>query len=162
MMTITPGGVLLRAAVTGLCLTVTVGAFRPGANGVDRGSTASIAESDGWQIPDAAATERNPVPSDSAVLARGQAIYRSKCQGCHGVNGTGDGPYRDANHPPANLSDAHRASRNPDGVMFYKIWNGRSNPRMPAMKTDLSRADVWAVIHFVKTLRRGDAAIRPL
>jgi hypothetical protein len=22
--------------------------------------------------------------------------------------------------------------RNPDGVMFYKIWNGRAKPRMPA------------------------------
>ena len=40
--------------------------------------------------------------------------------------------------------------------MFYKIWNGRAKPRMPAMKADLGRVDVWLVIHYVKTLRRRE------
>jgi hypothetical protein len=39
-------------------------------------------------------------------------------------------------------------------VMFYKIWNGRTKPKMPAMKADISPADVWAVIQYVKTLRK--------
>jgi CubicO group peptidase (beta-lactamase class C family) len=30
--------------------------------------------------------------------------------------------------------------------MFYKIWNGRSKPKMPPFKTDISREDVWTVI----------------
>ena len=38
--------------------------------------------------------------------------------------------------------------------MFYKIWNGRRDPKMPAFKTDISREDVWTVIQYVKTLRR--------
>jgi len=50
--------------------------------------------------------------------------------------------------------DRRAAARNPDGVMFYKIWNGRANPKMPAMKTDITRADVWTLIHYVKTLRK--------
>jgi hypothetical protein len=71
------------------------------------------------------------------------------------VTGKGDGPDADPNHAPSDLTDARRALRNPDGVMFYKIWNGRAKPKMPAMKTDIARIDVWTVIHFVKTLRRS-------
>ena len=44
--------------------------------------------------------------------------------------------------------------RNPDGMMFYKIWNGRAKPKMPAVKTDISQADVWTVIHYVRSLRK--------
>jgi len=31
---------------------------------------------------------------------------------------------------------------NPDGVLFYKIWNGRTQPTMPAYKDRLSKDDV--------------------
>ena len=53
-----------------------------------------------------------------------------------------------------SLRFARLASRNPDGVMFYEIWNGRARPKMPAMKTDITQADVWAVVRYVKTLRK--------
>ena len=110
--------------------------------------------SQGWHIPEGAAMERNPEPLNDAVLVRGQSLYKSKCQRCHGADGTGHGPEADPNHLPGDLTDGRRASRNPDGVMFYKIWNGREKPKMPAMKMDISRADAWAVIHYVKTLRK--------
>ena len=139
----------LRAALTLVCLTFSVGAVRT--------ITQAPAGSDSWQIPDGAVTERNPVPISPAVLARGQGLYRSKCQGCHGLRGRGDGPDADPHHAPGDLTDATRASLNPDGVMFYKLWNGRAKPKMPAMKTDIARIDVWTVIHYVKTLRRSDA-----
>jgi hypothetical protein len=44
-------------------------------------------------------------------------------------------------------------------VLFYKIWNGRAKPKMPAMNADIMRADVWRVIHDVKTLRK---VVRPV
>ena len=110
--------------------------------------------SDGWQIPEGAAMELNPEPLNAAVLAKGQRLFKSKCQRCHGADGAGHGPEVDPNHAAGDLTDGHRAPRNPDGVMFYKVWNGRAKPTMPAMKTDIPRADVWALIHYVKTLRR--------
>jgi len=110
--------------------------------------------SEGWHIPDSAATELNPEPLNAAVLAKGQSLYKSKCQRCHGADGAGHGPEADPDHPAGNLTDGRLASRNPDGVMFYKIWNGRAKPKMPAMKTDITRTDVWTVIHYVKTLRK--------
>jgi mono/diheme cytochrome c family protein len=114
----------------------------------------SPAGSDGWHIPEGAAAETNPEALNPAAIARGQNLYKSKCQRCHGVDGSGRGPDADPEHPPGDLSDGRRASRNPDGVMFYKMWNGRAKPRMPAMNADMSRADAWKVIGYVKTLRK--------
>ena len=112
------------------------------------------AGSDGWQIPEGAATEQSPVPVTTATITRGKSLYQSKCQRCHGSDGAGRGPDADPAHAPADLTDPGRASRNPDGVMFYKIWNGRARPKMPAMKSDVSVADTWMLVHYVKTLRK--------
>jgi mono/diheme cytochrome c family protein len=108
----------------------------------------------GWQIPEGAAGEQNPEPLNPATLSKGEHLFRSKCQRCHGADGSGTGPESDPGHPAGDLTDARRALRNPDGVLFYKIWNGRTKPKMPAMKTDISQPDVWAIVHYVKTLRK--------
>jgi mono/diheme cytochrome c family protein len=110
--------------------------------------------SDGWHIPEGAATEHSPVPVDAATIAKGKSLFQAKCQRCHGPDGAGRGPDADPAHAPADLTDASRASRNPDGVLFYKIWNGRAKPRMPAMKAEVSPAEVWMIVHYVKTLRK--------
>ena len=111
-------------------------------------------QSDGWQIPRDAASEVSPLPETAARIARGREIYEDKCRRCHGTTGAGNGPDADPDDPPGDLTDGSRAARNPDGVMFYKIWNGRDDPKMPAFKTDISPEEVWTVIQFVKTLRR--------
>jgi mono/diheme cytochrome c family protein len=61
----------------------------------------------------------------------------------------------DLAHRPADLTSAFRAQFNPDGVVFYRIWNGRTQPTMPAFRAKLSRSDVWAVVEYVKTLRKA-------
>lgn len=109
--------------------------------------------SDGWQIPPEAAELVNPVALTEAVMRRGAEVYRSKCQRCHGREGRGNGPDAEPDEPPRDLTDSRRASRNPEGVMFYKVWNGRSSPKMPAFKTDITREEAWTVIHYVTSLR---------
>ena len=116
--------------------------------------TAQREQSDGWQIPPNAQAETNPVAATPAVLAKGKDLYGGKCRRCHGPAGKGDGADADPDHRPADLTDSARAARNPDGVMFYKIWNGRRRPKMPAFSSDLSREEVWTVIQYVKTLRK--------
>jgi mono/diheme cytochrome c family protein len=136
----------LLATVGWICLTLVAATIRA--------TPQAPAGAEGWHIPEGAAAEVNPVPLSADVLARGMSLYRAKCQRCHGANGTGRGPDADPGHPPADLTDGRRASLNPDGVMFYKIWNGRAKPKMPAMKSDIVAADVWTVIQYVKTLRK--------
>jgi mono/diheme cytochrome c family protein len=108
----------------------------------------------GWTIPAGAAQEPNPITVSPEVLAKGKDLFHSKCEKCHGKSGKGDGPDADADTPPDDLTDGTRAARNPDGVMFYKVWNGRKSPKMPAFKTELSKDEVWTVIHFAKTFRK--------
>ena len=108
-----------------------------------------------WTIPANAAMEINPIPSTPEVIAQGKKIFENRCQRCHGRDGRGHGPEAEADHPAGNLTDRLRAAFNPDGVMFYKIWNGRQSPKMPAFrKEDLSKEDVWTVIQYAKTFRK--------
>ena len=108
-----------------------------------------------WTIPATASQERNPIAASPDVLGKGRKIYESRCQRCHGRDGKGHGPEADPEHPAGNFTDRLRAAFNPDGVMFYRIWNGRDAPKMPAFRKDgMSKDEVWTVIHFVKTFRK--------
>lgn len=108
----------------------------------------------GWTIPAGASQETSPIASSADTLAKGKTLFEKKCQRCHGKEGKGDGPDADSDMPPEDLTDASRASRNPEGVMFYKVWNGRKSPKMPAFKTELSKEEVWTVVGYARTLRK--------
>jgi cytochrome c len=122
-------------------------------------STQEVANDDrnkGWTIPADGSHEANPIAATPEILGKGEKIYRSKCQRCHGKEGKGDGPDADHEKPAGNFTDRMRVAFNPDGVMFYKVWNGRPiAPKMPAFKSEgLSKDEVWTVIRFVNTLRK--------
>jgi mono/diheme cytochrome c family protein len=109
----------------------------------------------GWQIPENAASEVNPIKESPAVLKKGEGLYKQYCNRCHGAEGTGNGEDANPDEKPSDLSDAKRAPRNPDGVLFYKVWNGRKKPEMPAFKSKMTKDEVWTLIHYVKTLRKA-------
>jgi len=118
----------------------------PPAQGAARGG--------GWTLPPTAAEEKNPLTMNDAVLANGKKLFMSKCQRCHGPEAKGDGPEGDKAHAAdMNLTVAARAARNSDGVVFYKVWNGRATPKMPAFSEELSKDQAWAIVAYVQTLR---------
>jgi mono/diheme cytochrome c family protein len=53
-----------------------------------------------------------------------------------------------------DLTNPKRAARNPDGTVFYKIWNGRKKPKMPAQKDELTKDQVWQIVSYAQTLRQ--------
>jgi mono/diheme cytochrome c family protein len=53
-----------------------------------------------------------------------------------------------------NLTNPKRAERNPDGVVFYKVVNGRRSPKMPAQKDQLSTEQLWSVVAYVQAFRK--------
>ena len=53
-----------------------------------------------------------------------------------------------------DLTNPKRAERNSDGVVFYKVWNGRKKPKMPAFKDELTKQQIWSVVAYVQTLRK--------
>jgi mono/diheme cytochrome c family protein len=101
-----------------------------------------------WTIPAGAASEKSPLTTSLALVNHGESLYKSNCAGCHGPQGHGDGPNvdpKDRKHRPANLA----LSRNPEGIVFYKIWNGRKDPDMPAFKSRMTKNDAWAVVAYI-------------
>ena len=109
----------------------------------------------GWQLPPDAPDTVSPLKVDDKVLSTGKKIFSDKCQKCHGPKGLGDGPDADPEHAEdMNLTNPKRADRNPDGIVFFKVLNGRTRPKMPAFKEELSREQIWAVVAYVQTLRQ--------
>ena len=95
------------------------------------------------------------------VLATGKAMFKDKCQRCHGPGGQGRRPDADPDaQEDMDLTSANRAARNPDGVVFYKVWNGRKKPKMPAFKDDLTKDQVWAVVAYVADAARQSLNVR--
>jgi len=109
----------------------------------------------GWTIPPGADEEKNPLAGDTKAMDSGKQLFEKKCKRCHGPAGKGDGPDADPDHQEdMDLTVARRAARNPDGVVFYKIWNGRQKPKMPAQKNDLTKEQIWSIVCYVQTLRQ--------
>jgi len=108
----------------------------------------------GWTLPPGAAAEKSPLTVNDSVIAGGKKLFGAKCQRCHGPLGKGDGPDGEADDPAdMDLTVAARAARNTDGTVFYKIWNGRATPKMPAQSEDMTKEQVWAIVAYVQTLR---------
>ena len=105
-----------------------------------------------WTIPANAAELKSPVTSTPEVLKRGTSIFESRCRPCHGPEGKGNGPLSDPAHPAADLTAGVKADWPADGVLFYRVWNGKKP--MPAFKSELSQEEVWTVLEYVKTLKR--------
>ena len=103
----------------------------------------------GWTIPDTAKTEKSPVKVAADAAKKGKSTFASNCAKCHGPEGKGDGP--DSDHA-ADLTDEFRTELNPEGVLYYKVWNGHAQD-MPAFKSKLTKDDTWNLVEYLKVLR---------
>jgi mono/diheme cytochrome c family protein len=110
----------------------------------------------GWNIPPDADQEKNPVAGDPKAIAAGKELFMKNCKRCHGPGGLGDGPDADPDSmQDMDLTVAKRAARNTDGTIFYKVWNGRTKPKMPVFRNEgLTKDQVWQIVAYVQTLRK--------
>jgi mono/diheme cytochrome c family protein len=118
----------------------------------------------GWTLPPDADETKSPLTVDAKVLASGKAVFKDKCQKCHGPGGLGDGPDADPDaQEDMDLTNPKRAARNSDGIVFYKVMNGRRKPKMPAFKEELTPDQVWTVVAYAQSLRKqGPTGIESL
>jgi len=108
----------------------------------------------GWTLPPTADEEKNPFAGDEKAVAAGKELFLKTCKRCHGPGGKGDGPDADPDsQQDMDLTNPKRAARNSDGIVFYKIWNGRAKPKMPAQKDELTKDQVWQIVSYAQTLR---------
>ena len=139
---------IVSIAVTTLCLCALVLAVAV------RAAAPAPQQAPGWTIPPNGAAEKSPLTVNATVIADGKKLFSSKCQRCHGALGKGDGDDGDPDHQDdMDLTVASRAARNTDGTVFYKIWNGRAQPKMPAFSEQLTKEQAWTIVAYVQTLR---------
>jgi mono/diheme cytochrome c family protein len=120
-----------------------------------QGPSGQPASTSGWTLPPDADAKKSPLTVDEKVLAAGKTVFKDKCTRCHGPGGLGDGPDADPDHrEDMDLTNPKRADRNSDGIIFYKVWNGRKRPKMPTFKDELTEQQVWSVVAYVQNLRK--------
>lgn len=105
---------------------------------------------------DEAAALVNPLPRTPEVFAQGRQAYKNRCEVCHGAVGDGLGSLTAAyGAKPANLQ-AQQFRDYPDGKIYWAIVNGKN--AMPSHAADLTEAQRWAVVHYVRALQRAQNA----
>jgi predicted CXXCH cytochrome family protein len=104
---------------------------------------------------DRSARERkNPASTapDSADVAAGRDLYRSRCLACHGADGKGETAAGAGMFPPP--PDVSRAGlerrRRTDGELFFIVRNGVRNTGMPAWP--LSETEIWDAVAYLRNL----------
>jgi mono/diheme cytochrome c family protein len=111
-----------------------------------------------------AAVGPNPVPADSAVLARGQELYLRFCMVCHGPTGAGNGPVvfqpgRDepgTRFPMGPSLQVPSAVQRTDGYIYGIIRVGRG--LMPPYGDKIPDLERWYVVHYVRQLQQAAGA----
>lgn len=106
-------------------------------------------------IPGMGAPE-NPTAADESSVARGAELFAVHCSQCHGANAEGNGPVAAflTQYKPANLTTDVVQSKS-DGSFFLTISNGLDG-RMPALNENLTVAERWDVVNFLRTLNTAE------
>jgi len=145
----------LRVKLLAVVVAMPIAAAAAAAFVVSASDAAQQKSNGGWTLPPDAADTKSPLKVDDKVLAIGKKVFTDKCQKCHGPKGVGDGPDADPDHAEdMDLTNPKRADRNSDGVVFYKVLNGRRSPKMPAFKDQLSTEQIWSVVAYAQSFRK--------
>jgi len=103
-------------------------------------------------VPVSARNQTNPLGAhaDAADIAAGRQVYRQKCEGCHGYDGTGRTEIGSGQYPhPPDLRAAAVQSQS-DGELFYHIANGIRHTGMPAW--NLPARHTWQLVSYLRHL----------
>jgi mono/diheme cytochrome c family protein len=92
----------------------------------------------------------NPVPRDSASLARGKLLFDTYCIVCHGPAGRADGTVVPKFVPPPDFALEVTRQRS-DGYIYAMIKQGRGI--MPKYGDKIRGVDRWHVVNYVRKLQ---------
>jgi cytochrome c len=100
-----------------------------------------------------AAKMKNPVASNPASIASGQALYGKYCRFCHGATAQGDSPSAPKDMKPSNLTDTTWDRGSSPGEIFTVIQEGAGPEfKMKGLKGKVSDQDTWHLVNYVRSL----------
>lgn len=106
-----------------------------------------------WPVPEKAKRRRNPVAATAESLREGAALYRTRCELCHGATGDGQGPWVEKLPvKPADFTDRQMMGEMTDGEIFWKISKGRDE--MPRFELQLSPRRRWHLVNYLRMLAK--------
>ena len=95
---------------------------------------------------------KNPLLLGPASIQRGKEGYANYCIMCHGLKGDGNGTVGQSFAPlPTDLRRAQVQNQS-DGRLFYTLTFGLK--RHPSLGFMLTEEERWAIIHYVRSLKR--------
>ncbi len=103
-----------------------------------------------WIAPAWADTIRNPFKGNLKSLDDGKKLYVKNCVVCHGDKGRGDGIAAAGLNPKPADHSSEKIQKQSDGVIYWKIANGRSP--MPGYSA-LTPEQRWGLVNYVRTLK---------
>jgi len=106
------------------------------------------------QTPRAVAAKMtNPVASNPASIASGQALYGKYCRFCHGATAQGDSPSAPKDMKPSNLTDTTWDRGSSPGEIFTVIQEGAGPEfKMKGLKGKVTDQDTWHLVNYVRSL----------
>jgi len=98
----------------------------------------------------------NPLPHNQQAIDRGHQKYLSSCVHCHGVNADGYGTVGQSFAPlPTNLKSRY-VQQQSDGKLYYRTAFGYR--RHPPLAYTVAEDDLWAIIHYIRSLAGSKGA----
>lgn len=106
-----------------------------------------------WKVPAADAGKKSTVKAgDAAAISEGKAIWGKDCKSCHGVKGLGDGTKAEKIDITCGDFSSKEFQSKSDGSLFYYTKIGRKP--MPSFKEKLSDSEIWAVVAYMRTMKK--------
>jgi mono/diheme cytochrome c family protein len=107
-----------------------------------------------WTIPANYKSKKTTVKAgDPSIMSVGKDLYNKNCKSCHGAKGLGDGPKAASLKTLTGDFSTAKFQANADGDLYYMSFVGRDE--MPNFeKKILDDADRWAVIGYIRTLKK--------
>lgn len=98
-------------------------------------------------------------PGNVRARERGAFVFANFCAVCHGAGGAGMGPVAQRGYPPPPSLLAEHAQKMKDGQLFHILTHGQNN--MPSYASQLSRADRWNLVLYLRTLQAAAPPVSP-
>jgi mono/diheme cytochrome c family protein len=97
----------------------------------------------------------NPLPVTQSILEKGKSKFNTYCSPCHGYFAKGDSRLNGQFPSPPSLH-TDKVKNWSDGNIFHVVMNGQNV--MPSYAKQISRDDIWAIIHYIRVLQRSQNA----
>ena len=107
-------------------------------------------------VPAEAKNQRNPLTATDATITAGGAIYKEKCEVCHGSDGLGKTAVGADSYPPPMDLRGPEIAKSTDGELFYFIRNGIRNTAMPGWQ--MPDESIWQLVVLIRNLPKTVSA----